>query len=53
MEPVRKELTCPSCGQKAMVRVATDAIEPHRWHCPNCHKLQTSEKAAVDAAPAV
>ena len=50
-EPVLKELTCPACGEKAAVRVIPGA-ESHRWHCPHCHKLQTSDKAAVEAAPA-
>jgi ribosomal protein L37AE/L43A len=51
MEPVRKELTCPSCGKTAEVRVIPGGIE-HRWQCPHCKKLQTSEPAAVDGAPA-
>jgi transposase-like protein len=50
-EPVRKELTCPSCGKNAEVRVMPQASQPHRWHCPHCHKLQTSEQGVVDAAP--
>jgi transposase-like protein len=49
-EPARKELTCPSCGQTAEVRVIPGA-DSHRWHCPHCHKLQTSDKPTVDAAP--
>jgi transposase-like protein len=51
MEPVKKELTCPSCGKPAEVRVMPGGAE-HRWHCPNCKKLQKSEVAAVEAAPA-
>jgi predicted RNA-binding Zn-ribbon protein involved in translation (DUF1610 family) len=51
MEPTRKELTCPSCGAKAIVRLQPGA-ESHRWHCPNCHKLQTTPKDAAEAAPA-
>jgi hypothetical protein len=50
MEPVRKELTCPGCGEKAVVRLLPGGA-PHRWHCPNCHKLQTTEGAAAEAAP--
>jgi ribosomal protein L37AE/L43A len=49
-EAVRKELTCPGCGEKALVRVAPGQPE-HRWHCPSCHKLQTSDAASVEAAP--
>jgi rubredoxin len=52
MEPVRKELTCPKCGGKAEVRVMPGGAE-HRWHCPHCKTMQTSDKAAVDAAPAL
>jgi ribosomal protein L37AE/L43A len=51
MDAVRKELTCPTCGEKAVVRVAPGHPE-HRWHCPNCHKLQTTDGASADAAPA-
>jgi transposase-like protein len=51
MEPTRKELTCPSCGAKAVVRLQPGA-ESHRWQCPGCQKLQTTEKAAAEAAPA-
>jgi transposase-like protein len=51
MEPVRKELTCPSCGKTAEVRVIPGGAE-HRWWCPNCKKLQKSDQAAVDGAPA-
>lgn len=50
MEPVRKEITCPSCGQAVLVRVMPGS-DAHSWHCPHCKKLQTSDKAAVDAAP--
>ncbi len=48
--PVTKDLKCPGCGQSAVVRVIPGS-ENHRWWCPNCKKLQTSDKAAVDAAP--
>jgi transposase-like protein len=51
MEPTTKELTCPACGQKAVVRLIPGA-DSHRWHCPHCHKLQTTDKAAAEAAPA-
>jgi transposase-like protein len=50
MEPIRRELTCPACGKTAVVRLQPGA-DQHRWHCPNCHKLQTTEKAAAEAAP--
>jgi hypothetical protein len=49
MEPVRKQLACPACGQIAEVRILPGA-EHHRWHCPHCHKLQTTDKATADAA---
>ena len=55
MEPstgaTTKELTCPGCGKTAVVRLIPGAAS-HRWHCPHCHKLQTTEQAAADAAPA-
>jgi|1185.fasta_scaffold431004_1 transposase-like protein len=50
MEPTTKELTCPACGAKAVVRLIPGA-PTHRWHCPHCHKLQTTEGPAADAAP--
>ena len=50
MEPVRKELTCPACGAKAPVRLDPGATQ-HRWHCPGCHKLQTTDAPAAEAAP--
>ena len=50
MDPVRKELTCPACGGKAPVRLDPGASQ-HRWHCPNCHKLQTTDAPAAEAAP--
>lgn len=48
--PVRKELPCPSCGKPTVVRVIPGSTT-HRWHCPHCHKLQSSDPAAVAAAP--
>jgi hypothetical protein len=51
MEPLLKELTCGSCGQAAVVRLIPGA-DTHRWHCPHCHKLQTTDKPTADAAPA-
>ena len=51
MEPLQKELTCPACGVKAVVRLVPGS-ETHRWHCPHCHKLQTTDKATAEAAPA-
>ena len=51
MEAIRKELTCPGCGKPAEVRVLPGAPD-QRWQCPNCKKLQTSDAASVDAAPA-
>jgi len=48
--PVVKELSCPSCGATALVRVVPGS-DGHRWHCPHCHKLQTSDKVTVEAAP--
>jgi transposase-like protein len=50
MEPVRKELDCPSCGKKAVVRVMPGGTQ-HRWQCPDCHKMQTTDNAAAEAAP--
>jgi transposase-like protein len=50
MEPTTKELTCPGCGKTAVVRLIPGAVS-HRWHCPHCHKLQTTEQAAADGAP--
>jgi hypothetical protein len=50
MEPVVKELTCPSCGKPTSVRVMPDATE-YRWQCPECKKLQKASVAA-DAASA-
>ncbi len=50
MEPTTKQLTCPACGEKAVVRLIPGS-PTHRWHCPHCHKLQTTEGAAADAAP--
>jgi hypothetical protein len=52
MEPVRKELTCPGCGAKAEVRLMPGG-GPHRWHCPHCHKLQTTEAPTAEASPEV
>jgi transposase-like protein len=52
MEPVRKELTCPGCGKTAEVRVLPGQPVEQRWQCPSCKKLQKSDQAAVDAAPA-
>jgi len=51
MEPVLKELTCPSCGKTATVRVMPSGAD-QRWQCPNCKKQQTSDQAAVASAPA-
>ena len=51
MEPVRKELTFPGCGEKAVVRLLPGG-GPHRWHFPHCHKLQTTEGPTAEAAPA-
>ena len=48
--PVQKELACPSCGKTAVVRLIPGS-QSHRWHCPHCHKLQTSDAVTVDAAP--
>ena len=50
MEPIRKELTCPECGEKAVVRLDAAASQ-HRWHCPACHKLQTTDAPSAEAAP--
>jgi predicted RNA-binding Zn-ribbon protein involved in translation (DUF1610 family) len=50
MEPVQKQLACPSCGETVKVRVDPEAANNH-WHCPKCHKLQISEQQAVAAAP--
>ncbi len=50
MEPVTKELKCPSCGQAAAVRLMPGS-DSHNWHCPHCKKLQTTDKAAADSAP--
>jgi transposase-like protein len=52
METIRKELTCSECGKKAVVRVSVENAGTHRWHCPHCHKLVTSDQAAVAAASA-
>jgi ribosomal protein L37AE/L43A len=52
MEPLRKQLTCPGCGKTAEVRVLPGVPED-RWQCPNCKKLQKSDQAALDAAPAL
>jgi transposase-like protein len=49
MEPLRKKLVCPECGKEAVVRVMPSGAQ-HRWHCPNCKKMQTSDQAAVDDA---
>lgn len=51
MEPVRKQLTCPSCGATAVVRVMPGS-DGQRWQCPACKKMQTSDKASIEAAPA-
>jgi hypothetical protein len=48
MEPVLKQLTCPSCGKPSTVRVMPGATD-FRWQCPECKKLQ---KSAADAAAA-
>ena len=50
MEPVVKELSCPECGGKASVRLMPQSSQ-HRWHCPNCHKLQTTDGQTAAAAP--
>jgi transposase-like protein len=50
MDPVTKTLTCPGCGQTAVVRLIPGATS-HRWHCPHCHKLQTTDQAAAATAP--
>lgn len=50
-EPVLRELTCPSCGKTSEVRLMLGAVS-HRWHCPHCHKLQTTDQSAVESAPA-
>lgn len=49
MEPLRKKLACPECGKEAVVRVIPGS-DQHRWHCPNCKKMQTSDRGAVEAA---
>ena len=51
MEPVLKELNCPSCGKPTTVRVMPGAAE-YRWQCPECKKLQKAAAASVDAAAA-
>jgi transposase-like protein len=51
MEPVLKELVCPSCGKPTTVRVMPEAME-YRWQCPECKKLQKASPVAVDAASA-
>jgi ribosomal protein L37AE/L43A len=51
MEPVQKELNCPSCGKPSTVRVMPGATE-YRWQCPECKKLQKAAAASADAAAA-
>jgi transposase-like protein len=51
MDTVQKQLSCPGCGQTAVVRIIPGA-DQHRWHCPHCHKLQTTDKPSAEAAPA-
>jgi transposase-like protein len=50
MEPVLKQLTCPACSKTVIVRVVAGG-DQQRWQCPECKKIQTSDRAAVDAAP--
>jgi len=51
MEPLLKDLTCPSCGKPTPVRVMPAATE-YRWQCPECKKLQKSSPATADGASA-
>ncbi len=51
-DPVKKQISCPSCGQVAEVRLIPGG-EAHTWHCPHCKKFQTSDAAAVAAAAVV
>jgi endogenous inhibitor of DNA gyrase (YacG/DUF329 family) len=41
MDPVVKEITCPSCGKPVNVRVIPSAAK-HTFHCPHCKNIVTA-----------
>jgi hypothetical protein len=40
MDPVVKQLTCPSCGKAVSVRVMPESTR-HTFHCPHCKHIVT------------
>jgi len=41
MEPVVKEISCPSCGKPVQVRVVPSSTK-HTFHCPSCKNIVTA-----------